>query len=307
MSCVSKSETQEENVTEQAETSTVSEEPSKEPEQENTERNTSVPNDVDTRNQLINAFAEVTKVSASQAQDYLQDANWELQVAVRKYFDNNDMAAGETSSSDSIASHISEIRKKAADFSVIAQQKAKENIDRVGKGVYKGWGSLNRFLDTVFSMKEEGEETTQGEYDNYSSEDWEKLFQEYFPTLKEQTLVDAFPSALVQRYCCVDNHATEEQIYEFPGVLFITVSTVSFQNTKKVAGFDNFQLSLSVQDISRIQKGKELRVRLVTLQQNAYIFSRFRDVVEFDSALGILEHIWESSHTETTQVPAENT
>lgn len=122
-----------------------------------------------------------------------------MQVAVRQYFEHNDTSFGETSSStsDSIASHISEIRKKASELSIIAQQKAKENLGFVGQGVSKGWGTLNRFLDNVFRMNEEEEDNR---YVHMSTQDWELEFEKLFPSLaKEHSVIDAFPCSLLQR------------------------------------------------------------------------------------------------------------
>ncbi|EME28385.1 uncharacterized protein Gasu_40810 [Galdieria sulphuraria] len=257
--------------------------------------------DAETKSQLIKAFADVTKVSPSQAEEYLQNANWDLQIAVRQYFDHNDTTFGETFTADSIASHIAEIRKKASELSVIAQQKAKENLGFVGQGVSKGWGTLNRFLDNVFHMKEDEEEDIRRRFADMSAQDWESEFERAFPTwAKEHSLIDAFPCSLMQRYRCVDNDATEEQIIEFPGVLFVTVGKVAFRASHDQSSMEKFEVIIGLDEISRIQKGKEGRIRLVTKIQTSFIFSRFKDQVEFESALGILEQIWESSHTKET-------
>jgi hypothetical protein len=268
----------------------------------------------DTKSQLVKAFADVTKVSSSQAEEYLENANWELQTAVRQYFDNNENATiGESSvpTADSIAAHITEIRKKASELSIIAQQKAKENLGFVGQGVSKGWGTLNRLLDNVFHMKEEGEEdSSRKRYADMTTQDWEVELRKAFPSWnKENSLIDAFPCSLMQRYRCVDNKATEEQIIEFPGVLFITVGKVAFHGSSTDS--DKFGVIIGLDEISRIQKGKESRIRLVLKDQTCFIFSQFKDQVEFESALGILEQIWESSHqhmtnTETTPTTNKN-
>ncbi|GJQ15280.1 hypothetical protein GpartN1_g7071.t1 [Galdieria partita] len=286
-------------------TTTTEEETTKSLQQENNNNNSqdSTNLDVETKSQLIKAFADVTKVSSSQAEEYLQNANWDLQVAVRRYFDHNDTTLGETSTADSIASHIAEIRKKASELSVIAQQKAKENLGFVGQGVSKGWGTLNRLLDNVFHMKEEEEEEQDihKRFAHMSAQDWELQFEKAFPSwAKDHSLIDAFPCSLMQRYRCVDNEATEEQIIEFPGVLFVTVDRVAFQSSHDQIQLEQFEVVIGLDEISRIQKGKEGRIRLVTKNQTSFIFSRFKDQVEFESALGILEQIWESSHTKET-------
>ncbi|GJD12276.1 hypothetical protein Gasu2_63740 [Galdieria sulphuraria] len=240
--------------------------------------------DAETKSQLIKAFADVTKVSPSQAEEYLQNANWDLQIAVRQYFDHNDTTFGETFTADSIASHIAEIRKKASELSVIAQQKAKENLGFVGQGVSK-----------------DEEEDIRRRFADMSAQDWESEFERAFPTwAKEHSLIDAFPCSLMQRYRCVDNDATEEQIIEFPGVLFVTVGKVAFRASHDQSSMEKFEVIIGLDEISRIQKGKEGRIRLVTKIQTSFIFSRFKDQVEFESALGILEQIWESSHTKET-------
>jgi hypothetical protein len=130
-------------------------------------------------------------------------------------------------------------------------------------------------------------------------------------TTRAQRVVDAFRVALVQRYRCSHNDLTPERRYLLPGRLFITKTHVAFLSSMDAARmFDEtsyetdirpsfirhepIRLLLALQDVTKVQRGKGMNLRLVTSEDQSYIFGEFRSTVEFEAALCMIEQTWRS-------------
>lgn len=127
----------------------------------------------------------------------------------------------------------------------------------------------------------------------------------------DQRVVDSYRVELVQRYRCVHNELTPERRFLLPGRLFITKEYVAFLSSLEAAhifvepvsetdirpGFirhEPIRCYLALADVSKVQRGKGMNLRLITKTQEQYIFGGFRSEVEFEAALSMIEHTWRS-------------
>lgn len=168
--------------------------------------------------------------------------------------------------------------------------------------------SLQTLYDRYFSNEETRDMATSPKAGPAASKDETAVETEAHLS---QRVVDSYRIELVQRYRCIHNDLTPERRFHLPGRLFITKTHVAFLSSLEAAydfaepryetdiqpGFirhEPIRCSVALADVSKVQRGKGMNLRLVTKTEQQYIFGSFRSQVEFEAALSMIEHTWRS-------------
>lgn len=203
--------------------------------------------------------------------------------------DNGDDDAGspDVDPADDIGATAENIAKVATAELEHASKAAQETIGKAAKEIGKGWGTLNSFLDDMLAAKPDAD----GDQDDA---DVHNSFHNLFPDLeKDDEVVDHFKCTLLQKYRCYLNNATPEKTYALRGRLFVSTSHIAMYVTDDSGQFGGkpFGISIPFQDVGKIQKGANARLRLVTKSQSSYIFADFESDSHYTGALSLLEHM----------------
>lgn len=166
-----------------------------------------------------------------------------------------------------------------------ASKAAQQTIGKAAEEIGKGWGTLNSFLDDMLAPKVDGVD---------EGDDMAKLFRSKFPELDhDDQLVDHFKCAMLQKYRCYLNNVTPEKAFPMRGMLFVTTTNIAMYVNDDGGAFggDPFGVSMSFKEIGKIQKGANSMLRIVTKEQQSFIFGEFESDSHFNGALSLLEHM----------------
>lgn len=153
----------------------------------------------------------------------------------------------------------------------------------------------------------------------------EEQFHDRFPGLDQgENIIESFACSLLQKYRCHFNNLTPEIPVAFAGHLYITKhNTCFFLDATLHQERHEIPLAMSFSEvvaINKAKKGDDL-IRIVVDEvvddedaeeddgttRSQYIFTDFSDSEAFESALGILEQMWEDEQSEDREQEEEQT
>lgn len=201
-----------------------------------------------------------------------------------------------------------ELGKKAADIAKGATKEL-ENVSKVAQekfgqaavGLEQGWGSLNTFLDDILAPKQDQQQQHQRKDVSDELEvkgDIQVKFQSLFPDADaNEDVVDHYVCVMLQKYRCYLNDATPEKTIPLRVRLFVTTSTLAVHVFDDGGAFNDTKVTVTVPftDIARVQRGAKAMMRVLTKQQQSYIFGDFASDTHFEGALSLVEHMIASS------------
>lgn len=168
----------------------------------------------------------------------------------------------------------------------MASKVAQETIGKAAEEIGRGWGNFNTFLDDMLAPK-----VNNG--DDSPTVDVHKRFCELFADIAQDEVVDHFQCALLQKYRCYLNNATPEKAFPLHGHLFVTTAHLAMHVTDDgmQAGRKTFSITVPLAEVSKVQKGANAMLRVVTKSQSSYILAEFVSDTHFKGALSLLEHM----------------
>lgn len=212
----------------------------------------------------------------------------------------------------------SEIAASATSELESASKAAQIRLGQAAQGIERGWGTLNSFLDDFLSPPVDGQQVPQDGATRDAAappppdagavsaamERAAELLHERFPELDAgEEAIDVYECSLVQKYKCTLNSATPEKTFAFAGVLYVTAAHLAMYVVDDGGAFGApFGVVVPLTAGNRVQRGSKAMLRVVTNDENSYVFAAFASDDAFKAAVDLLHQIVDE---QTPAAPAD--
>mmetsp|Transcript_3248 Transcript_3248/g.9928 ORF Transcript_3248/g.9928 Transcript_3248/m.9928 type:complete len:263 (+) Transcript_3248:64-852(+) len=175
----------------------------------------------------------------------------------------------------------------------------KNELDKVGQEFNSGVKTIGGLLGEALGL--EGTPSSLGSTK-------EERFKSCFPDLSEtDAVIEAYECRLVQKFRCYHNAILPEKVFNFGGLLFLTVNSAAFFAASDVDNFGskNFKFIVTMDEIKEVQKiGESDVMKLITKKQVSTFFTGFKKEADFHGAVALIENL---SHSKEAEEASEAT